>query len=182
MFKQLGPDAWTFSESSPSTRKASTKTTFIGCSPPSPPELLSSTSSALYRKTGSSRCSHHSGIIIVQKDPKTSPLLCTTKQRYFTRLFVAVSPHLPEFRNPQLIASEDVNVEHLLDIFTSIDVDSVDTCDARVDFIRHLYWHKARRTVLNSKVQGLSDGHPSKPDCLFWLSRFSRRSDIKRPI
>jgi hypothetical protein len=34
----------------------------------------------------------------------------------------------------------------------------------------HLYWHKKRPTILKPKIEGLSDDHRSKPDCLFELS------------
>jgi len=105
------------------------------------------------------------------KDPKSSPLLCMTKERYFARVSVCLNPNKPDFRESRWIASEDVNVEHLLDIFASIDANSDDVWKACASFMRHLYWHKIRLTVLRPKIEGLPDDHQSKPDCLFELSQ-----------
>jgi tetratricopeptide (TPR) repeat protein len=104
-------------------------------------------------------------------DPRSSPLLCAVKDRYFTRLSVHVDPDGPEFKKAQWITSEDVNVEHLLNVFTSIDSDSADVWDACDHFMTHLYWHKPRQTVLRAKIEGLPEDHPSKPGHLFKLSR-----------
>ena len=105
------------------------------------------------------------------KHPASSPLLHATKDRYFDRLSVDVNPGRPGFEEAQWIMSEDVNVEHLLDVFTSIDTNSVDVWDACARFVRHLYWHKKRLVVLGSKIEGLPDSHDSKPKCLLELSR-----------
>ena len=105
------------------------------------------------------------------KDPKLSPLLCTTKERYFCRLSVRVSPSSPGFGEAQWITSEDVNVEHLLDVFTSTDTSSGDVWEVCAHFIRHLYWHKPRLVMLGPKIERLPDDHRSKPACLFGLSR-----------
>jgi len=105
------------------------------------------------------------------KDPRTSSLLHTTKECYFTRLSVTIDPDDPAFGQTRWIMSEDVNVEHLLDVFTTIDPDSGSVWDACMNFMRHLYWHKKRLTILKSKIEGLPDDHHSKPGCLFWLSR-----------
>ena len=105
------------------------------------------------------------------KDPKSSPLLCTAKERYFIRLSVHVDPDYPGFEEAQWITSEDTNIEHLLDVFTSIDPNSGDVWDACTHFMEHLYWHKPRLVVLRSKIEGLPDDHHSKPQCLFELSR-----------
>ena len=105
------------------------------------------------------------------KDPMTSPLLCTLKKCYFTRLSVNIDPDLPSFKESRWITLEDVNVEHLLDIFTSLDPNSEDVWDACADFFDHLAWHKPRLTVLGPKVEALLDSHPSKSICSGRLSR-----------
>ena len=105
------------------------------------------------------------------KDPALSPFLHETKDHYFRRLSVVVNPSQPGFDEARWIASEDVNVEHLFNVFTSIGADSVDVWDTCARFMRHLYWHKPRVVTLGPKIEGLPDGHSSKPECLFWLSK-----------
>ena len=105
------------------------------------------------------------------EDPASSPLLCTTKDRYFARLSVFINPGEPRFEDARWITSEDVNVEHLLDVLMSIDANSADVWDTCVSLMRHLYWHKPRLVVLGPKIEGLPDDHRSKPACLFGLSR-----------
>jgi tetratricopeptide (TPR) repeat protein len=104
------------------------------------------------------------------KDPRSSPLLCMTKQYYFSRLSVEVYPGKPGFDEAQWVKSEDVNVEHLLDIFTSTDVSSDEAWSACLHFMEHLVWHKPRLVALGPKIRGLPDDHPSKPKCLSWLA------------
>ncbi|KAF9790833.1 hypothetical protein BJ322DRAFT_1104480 [Thelephora terrestris] len=104
-------------------------------------------------------------------NPKRSSLLCAAKELYFTRLSVDVDPNTPTFGETRWIISEDVNLEHLLDVFTSIDKRSDSVWSACGDFIKHLYWHKPRQTILRSRIECLPDDHPSKPECLFRLSR-----------
>jgi len=105
------------------------------------------------------------------KAPLSSPLLCTTKEHYFRRLSVAIGPSQPGFEEARWIMSEDVNIEHLLDVFTSIDANSVDVWDVCGNFVEHLCWHKPRLVVLGAKIEGLLDDHPSKPGCLIKLSQ-----------
>ena len=107
------------------------------------------------------------------KDPKLSSLLCMAKERYFNRLSIEVDPDRPGFKEAQWIISEDVNVEHLLDVFTSIDAESDVIWDTCANFMGHLYWHKERLVGLGPKIEGLRDDHPSKPRCLVELSRLS---------
>jgi len=105
------------------------------------------------------------------KEPLSSPLLRTTKDHYFRRLSVVLDPDRPGFNEARWIRSEDVNVEHLLDVFTSIDPSSADFWDVCANFMEHLYWHKPRLVVLGPKIEGLPDDHLSKPQCLYELSR-----------
>ena len=58
------------------------------------------------------------------KDPKSSSLLCTTKERYFIRMSVNINPDGANFGETRWIVSEDVNAEHLLNVFTTIDATS----------------------------------------------------------
>ena len=103
-------------------------------------------------------------------DPLSSPLLCATKERYFARLSARIDPDRPGFRETRWITLEDANVEHLLNVLTSIDTNSDGVWRACDGFLEHLYWHKPRQTVLGPKIEGLPDDHPSKPECLFKLT------------
>ena len=76
------------------------------------------------------------------QDPRSSPLLCTTRDRYFTRLSVDVSPDKPGFEEAQWIIMEDVNVEYLLDVFTSIEQTRSNNWEACFYFLGHLLWFK----------------------------------------
>ena len=104
------------------------------------------------------------------KDPMSSPLLVTAKECYFVRLSIDIYPDEPSFGEARWIMSEDVNVEHLLDVFTSVDGSSQDVWDACAKFMDHLYWHKPRLVVLGPKVEALPNDHPSKAQCLQDLS------------
>ena len=104
------------------------------------------------------------------KDPSSFPLLRTTKDCYFTRLSIDVNPGNPGFEEARWVVSEDVYIEHLLDVFTSTDADSVDVWDTCARFMTHLYWHKNRLVKLTPKIEELPDNHPSKPECLHRLS------------
>ena len=105
------------------------------------------------------------------KDPMASPLLCTTKERYFDQLSVRIHPGKPSFEESRWITSDDVNVEHLLDVFTTFDANSEGVWGACHNFMVHLFWHKNRLTILKPKIEGLPDDHPSKPACLFVLAK-----------
>ena len=108
---------------------------------------------------------------ICPKDPKSSPLLIMIKEHYLKWLSAWMNPNDPGFGKNQWIVSEDVNVEHLLDVFTSVDANSDDIWDACAGLMRHLDFYKPRLTMLGPKIEGLPDGHYSKPECLFWLSQ-----------
>ena len=105
------------------------------------------------------------------KDPKTSPLLLMAKERYFIRMSVDADLRNPGSEGARWFTSEDVNVEHLLDVFTAIDVDSIEVWNSCANFTRRLIIQKPRLTVLKPKIEGLPDDHPSKPECLFYLSQ-----------
>ena len=104
------------------------------------------------------------------KDPMSSPLLCATKERYFARMSVKHNLNLSGFEGSRWIRSEDVNVEHLLDVFTSINSDSDDIWSVCMQFMEQLRWHKPRQTVLRKKIEQLPDDHRLKPECLYELA------------
>ena len=104
------------------------------------------------------------------KDPTSSPLLSKTKECYFAQLSTPIHPDKPGFSEAQWIMSEDVNVEHLLDVFTTTDVSSENVWDACANFMDRLFWHKPRLVVLGPKIEALPDDHPSKARCLRDLS------------
>ena len=116
------------------------------------------------------------------KDPASSPLLLATKKRYFSRLSVHIDPDKPSFKAARWITSEDVNVEHLLDVFTTTDARSSDTWRACRHFMQHLRWHKPRLVMLGPKIERLSDKHRTKPQCLVELSELfsSVGNDVQR--
>ena len=105
------------------------------------------------------------------RDPESSPLLCATRNHYCTRLSVFCDPKYPRFGETRWIVSEDVNVEHLLDVFTSIKTNASDAWDACPSFMQHLYWQKPRQTMLRPKIESLPDSHSSKALCLVRLSQ-----------
>ena len=104
------------------------------------------------------------------QDPLSSPLFCTTRDYYFSRLSIHPNPDAPEFGETRWIVSEDANVEHLLDVLTSIDTSPDRVWWACASFLEHLNWHKPRLTVLGPKIERLPDDHRCKPDCLFELA------------
>ena len=104
------------------------------------------------------------------KDPTTSLLLNTTKQCYFSQLSTYVHPDHPGFEASRWITSEDVNVEHLLDVFTSIAASSKDVWDACIGFMCHIHWHKPRLVMLGPKIEEIPDDYPFKANCLSNLS------------
>ena len=105
------------------------------------------------------------------QDPRLSSLLCAIRDLYFTRLSVHVYPDKPGFSESGWIKSEDVNVEHLLNVFTTLDTNATGVWDACVHFVEHLYWHKRRQTILRSRIECLPNDHRSKPECLLQLSQ-----------
>ena len=105
------------------------------------------------------------------QDPGSSPLFCTTRDRYLSRLSVDVDPDKSWFEETRWVVSEDANIEHMLDEVTSADPERGDIWLVCFYFMRHLVWHKPRQTLLRSKIEALPDDHDHKPKCLFELSR-----------
>ena len=105
------------------------------------------------------------------KDPTSSQLLNATKEIYFTRLSDEILPGQPGFGDGRWITTEDVNVEHLLDVFATVDPKSRSIWDACIKFMAQLYWHKSRLVTLGPRIEALADDHPSKPECLSQLAR-----------
>ena len=126
--------------------------------------------SLAYRSNGSVTMLAPLRDYLCPKDPTRSTLLRATKDLYVTRLSVTVGPDVPGFEDTRWITSEDVNVEHLLDVFTSAGP-NLDTWNACNGFMAHLLWHKRRQTVLGPKVERLPDDHLQKPRALLELSR-----------
>ena len=120
------------------------------------------------------------------KDPLSSPLLRTVKDCYSHRLSGSLDKSEPNPKESQWITPEDVNVDHLLDVFASIDGDSETTWNTRANFMSHLNWHEPRHLVLGSKIERLPDDHPSKPICLYrlsqWLASLGNYSEQKRAV
>ena len=89
------------------------------------------------------------------KDPTSSPLLNTAKECYFSRMSTYIYPDQPGFEESQWMTSEDVNVEHLLDVLTSIDPSSEVVWGVCSKFMDYLYWHRPRLTMLGPKIKTL---------------------------
>ena len=104
------------------------------------------------------------------KDPMLAPPLRSVKEHYFSQLSFSIGTLTLNNNQTTWIASEDVNVEHLLDIFTSIDANSESVWDACRHFMTHLFLDKARLPVFGPKIEALPDGYPSKPQCLSELA------------
>ena len=104
------------------------------------------------------------------EDPRSSSLLCAAKKGYFTQMSADMAPGRPRGREARWITSEDVNVEHLLDVFTTIDANSKSNWDACKNFIKLLIHQKPRPTILKAKIEALPDHHRSKPVCLSRLA------------
>ena len=104
------------------------------------------------------------------KDPSLSPLLVATKEIYFTQLSGDIRPGKSGFEEARWIAVEDVNVEHLLNVFATVDPNPESVWVACAKFMAQLHRHKPRLVTLGPKIEAIPDNHPSKPQCLFDLS------------
>ena len=104
------------------------------------------------------------------QDPMSSSLLCATRDRYFTRMSVEFDHNKPASDGLRWIVSEDLNVEHLVDVFTSADANSDEVWKACANFTTHLCFHKPRPIVLRQKIEGLPGNHWYKAECLSKLA------------
>ena len=68
----------------------------------------------------------------------SSLLLTATKEHHFTWLSASTDSDESGFKGSQWITPEDVNVEHFLDVFTSIDASSKNFWDFCTGFMLHL--------------------------------------------
>jgi len=75
-----------------------------------------------------------------------------THTHYFARLSTDFYPHDPSLEESRWITSEDANVEHLLDVFTS-------TSETQEN-------HKSHLVILGPKIEALPNHYPSKTQCL----------------
>ena len=105
------------------------------------------------------------------KDPGSSVLLRMTKENYSKRLSGEIPPGQPGFEEARWITTEDINVEHLMYVFTTIDANSQNVWDTCAEFMAQLYWHKPRLVTLGPKIETLPGSHPSKAQCLWDLAR-----------
>ena len=103
-------------------------------------------------------------------DPLSSPLFCATKESYFAQLPAKPDVFSSPTKETRWIISEDVNVEHLLNILASIDTNSSGVWAACTGFLCLLRWHKPRQTVLGPKIKRLPDDHHLKFDCSLHLA------------
>ena len=83
---------------------------------------------------------------------------------------VGTCPQQAGSKESQWIILEDVNIEYLLDVFMSVDMNSIDVWAACGIFMRDLHSHKSRVVRLGPKIEGLPDSHPVKLWCLVELS------------
>ena len=107
------------------------------------------------------------------EDPLSSPLLCSTREHYFDRLSAKFDPDVPGFEETRWITSEVANVEHMLNVLLSIDMNSDEVWGACEGFLRLLYQYKPRQIALGPKIEGLPDDHPSKLKWLLKIAQFS---------
>ena len=116
------------------------------------------------------------------RDPMASPLLCATKDFYVTRLSITIDPDKPGLEDTRWIISEDVNVENLLDAFTSTDPDSEFIWNGCNGFMAHLCWHKQRSgrrsnssaTTISGNLEVCLSSH----GCSIWLEIVQNRKSF----
>ena len=113
--------------------------------------------------------------------PRLSLLLGTTKGCYSARLLVSIHPDNPNFGEARWITSEDVNIEHLLDVSTLVDANTeLGRClGCLFQFTNHLCLRKPRLILLGPKIEVLPGDHPSKAESYECSHGCSTRSEIR---
>ena len=109
-------------------------------------------------------------------DPRSAPLLLTAKAQYFARLELtmgALRNGDAGFSEAQWIVPEQINGEHLLDVFTALDAESEDVWRAFHRYILHLIHLNPRPITLYQRVEMLPDSHPWKAACVYSLNDLS---------
>jgi len=125
---------------------------------------------------------------LLPSDPCSAPLLLTAKARYFARLDLVTESHEdgdPGLSEARWIVSEDTNVEHLIDVFTSLDAKSDDVWRTCYQYILHLIRLHLHRTILSSRIIEPQGSHPWKAGCVtsldqLWGGMFKQSSIISR--
>lgn len=97
-------------------------------------------------------------------------MFCVVKEHYFNQLSVVLDPNSPRFKETQWIMSEDVKIEHLLNVFATVNANPSDVWDTCTNFMIYPFWHKPQLTILGPKIEKLPDTNPYKSQYLFQLS------------
>ena len=105
------------------------------------------------------------------KNPSPSTLLAIAKDQYSDRLCVWRNERgVDGFTEVEWFVSEDINAEHLLDAFVSIDTEPANVWGACYQFLNHLAEYKPRPVILGPKIDTLPETHPSKAECVCALA------------
>lgn len=96
---------------------------------------------------------------IQNTSPHSLPLLAGVRKFYYTNLgkHGRPSPGDDNYDNGLWVASEDDNIERLLDHHFSESGQHPSACAASWYFFHYLHWHKPRKTILEPRVQSLPD-------------------------
>ena len=101
------------------------------------------------------------------KNPSSSALLVTTKDQYFDRLCAwQYERGVDGLTEAKWFVSEDINAEHLLDVFVSIDTELMGVWRACHQFLDQLAEYKPRPVILGPKINILPETHPFKANCV----------------
>ena len=149
MFRELGPDARKFLEAVAFFPQGINEknTHWLFPTIPDAPRMLDEfcVLSLTYRNNGFSTMLAPLRDHLHPKDPISS-LLSTAKECCFARLSGEIFPGKPGFEEARWITSEDLNLEHLLNVFTIIDGKPERVWDACAGFMARLsHWDQRSR-------------------------------------